>query len=210
MKVLQFRVGAVQTNCYLVFDEETMHGAIVDPGDHASQLLEQIKQTGVTLDYILLTHAHFDHILAVHGIQEATGAKLVLHGGDRWLLKKENMGMFRSMVNGYVEPSVDLVAEEGTAVTFGGLTATYLHTPGHTPGSCCIQIENLLFTGDTLFRGSCGRCDLEGGSYETILQSLKRLHNLEGDFQVLPGHDAASTLEKERNSNPYMRQAVRL
>ena len=207
MKVLQFQVGVIGTNCYLVYDEATMRGALVDPGDNAPGLLRRIEQEGVTLEYVLLTHAHFDHILGVHGVVEKTGAKVVLHRDDLWLLKKENMGPFRQMAAGYVEPAVDVVAEEGTQVSFGGLTATYLHTPGHTPGSCCIVIGNTMFSGDTLFRHECGRCDLEGGSFDQMLRSLKRLADLEGDYNVLPGHDAVTTLSEERRANRYMRQA---
>lgn len=208
MKIAHFRVGMVQTNCYLIYDEKTMHGALIDPGDHGRELAEAVEKEGVTLDYILLTHAHFDHILGVQAVREKTGARLVLHKDDKWLLKKENMGMFRQMAGGYTEQKVDIEAEEGTAVTFGGLTATYLSTPGHTPGSCCIRVGDVLFTGDTLFRRECGRCDLEGGDFALMLKSLKRLHDLEGDFTVLPGHDAPSTLAEERRYNRYMRQAV--
>lgn len=208
MKIVQYRVGQIGTNCYLVYDENTMHGALVDPGDNGKELAEAIAKEGVTLDYILLTHAHFDHILGVRAVMEKTGAKLVLHKDDKWLLKKENMGMFRQMAYGYTELAVDIEAEEGTEVTFGGLTATYMNTPGHTPGSCCIRVENALFTGDTLFRRECGRCDLQGGDFALMLKSLKRLHDLDGDFNVLPGHEGLSTLAEERQHNRYMRQAV--
>ncbi len=208
MKIMQFRVGVVGTNCYLIYDENSMHGALVDPGDNGKELAEIVKKEGVTLDYVLLTHAHFDHILGVQAVIEQTGAKLVLHKADKWLLKKENMGMFRQMASGYTELKPDLEAEEGTTVTFGDLTAVYMNTPGHTPGSCCIRVNDVLFTGDTLFRRECGRCDLEGGSFETMLQSLKRLHDLDGDLQVLPGHEGVSTLAEERRYNRYMRQAI--
>ena len=208
MKIVQYRVGQIGTNCYLVYDENTMHGALVDPGDNGKELAQAIEKEGVTLDYILLTHAHFDHILGVRAVQEKTGAKLVLHKDDKWLLKKENMGMFRQMAAGYTELSVDIEAEEGTEITFGGLTATYMNTPGHTPGSCCIRVGDVLFTGDTLFRRECGRCDLQGGDFGLMLKSLKRLHDLEGDFSVLPGHEGVSTLAEERQYNRYMRQAT--
>lgn len=208
MKVMQLCVGPVATNCYIVFDEATREGIVIDPGDQAKSILHAIQEENLNISYILLTHAHFDHILAVQAVKEATGAKLVLHQEDAWLLKEENMGQFRRIVKNYQEPTVDIWAQEGTQISFGGMTATYLHTPGHTPGSCVIEIGDCLFTGDTLFRHECGRCDLEGGDFDKMLDSLARLSRLEGDYHVLPGHDSTSTLEEERNSNPYIRQAL--
>ncbi len=102
----------------------------------------------------------------------------------------------------------DILANEGTKVTFGGMTATYMATPGHTPGSSVIRIGDCLFTGDTLFRHECGRCDLEGGDFSAMLRSLKRLHDLDGDYKVFPGHEGISTLNEERAYNPYMLQAM--
>ena len=118
------------------------------------------------------------------------------------------MGEFRPFARGFVETPVDIEAEEGTEVTFGGMTAHYMNTPGHTPGSSVIQVGDVLFTGDTLFRHECGRCDLEGGDFNEMLHSLKRLHDLPGDYKVLPGHEGLSTLAEERKYNPYMRQAT--
>lgn len=106
-----------------------------------------------------------------------------------------------------MQDTPDILAGEGTAVTFGGLTAAYMSTPGHTPGSSVIRIGDCLFTGDTLFRHECGRCDLEGGDFSAMLRSLKRLSELEGDYKVLPGHEGISTLDEERAANPYMLQA---
>ena len=100
------------------------------------------------------------------------------------------------------------MAEEGTEIAIGNLTATYLHTPGHTPGSSCIRVGDVLFTGDTLFRHECGRCDLEGGDFGKMLKSLKRLSEIRENLHVLPGHEGASTLDEERRMNPYIRQAV--
>ena len=127
---------------------------------------------------------------------------------DTWLLSRENMGQFRALARSYVQDTPDILATEGTQITFGSLTATYMNTPGHTPGSSVIQIEDCLFTGDTLFRHECGRCDLEGGDFGLMLRSLKRLYDLEGDYKVLPGHEGISTLSEERVANPYMLQAV--
>lgn len=208
MKVIQMCVGMVSTNCYIFYDENTMEGAVIDPGDNAAGILCEIDKAGVRLTHILLTHGHFDHILAVHEISEKTGAKLVIHKDDEWLLSYSAMGEFKPFVKNFVETPVDIHAEEGTKVQIGSLTAEYLHTPGHTPGSCCIRVGDVLFTGDTLFRHECGRCDLAGGDFSLMLKSLKRLHDMKGDYKVLPGHDAISTLADERAWNPYMRQAT--
>lgn len=213
MKILQLCVGMVQTNCYIVYDEQTMEGAVIDPGANGAAICSEIARAGIKVQWILLTHGHFDHILAVHEVQQATGARLAIHKDDLWMLTPEaidsSMRGFGLPRRGYDALTPDLLAEEGTEAAIGGLTARYLHTPGHTPGSSCIQIGDVLFTGDTLFRHECGRCDLKGGDFQQMLRSLKRLHDLEGDYQVLPGHDAVSTLADERAWNPYMRQATR-
>lgn len=215
MKILQFQVGDIGTNCYLVYNESTHEGAIIDPGDEAERLLNQIAREQVELKYILLTHAHFDHILAVGEIKRQTGAQVVVCREDEYLFAPDaNLGPFgafgRQLKNRYDFPGADIWAEEGTTVEFGGMTAKFMHTPGHTLGSCVIQLnDDILFTGDTLFRHECGRTDLPGGSWPDMLKSLKRLHDLPGDFRVLPGHEGLSTLEEERGYNPYMREACR-
>ena len=208
MKIMQLCVGVVGTNCYIVYDENTREAAVIDPGDSAKSILHAAQQEQLTIKYVLLTHGHFDHVLGAHGILEATGAQYVVPEGDLWLLRRENMGQFRAMAHGYVEDAPDIKAVEGTEITFGGLTATYMNTPGHTPGSSVIRVGDCLFTGDTLFRHECGRCDLEGGDFGQMLASLKRLHDLEGDYKVLPGHEGLSTLAEERVANAYMLQAV--
>lgn len=215
MKIRQFCVGDVATNCYLVYDERTLEGAIVDPGDRADMLLAEIENKKVKLKYILLTHAHFDHILAVGALKKATGAQVVVSRKDEYLFDAgaslSPFGAYgRQLMNRFDFPGADIWAEEGTEVSFGGMTAKYLSTPGHTPGSCTIILDDcILFTGDTLFCQSCGRTDLPGGDWREMLKSLKRLYDLRGDYRVLPGHESLTTLEQERASNPYMRQAVK-
>lgn len=212
MKILQLRVGMVGTNCYIVFDEDTKIGAVIDPGADAKAILKAAEQAEVSIAWVLLTHGHFDHILAVHDVQKATGAKLAIHKEDLWMLGAEklanSMRSFGLSRGAYEELKPDVLAEEGTEIAVGNLTATYLHTPGHTPGSSCIQVGDVLFTGDTLFRHECGRCDLEGGDFQKMLQSLKRLSEIPKNLHVLPGHEGASTLDEERHMNPYIRQAV--
>lgn len=208
MKIMQLCVGMVATNCYIVYDENSREAVVIDPGDNAPSILHAVQEEKLTVKYVLLTHAHFDHILAAHEVLTQTGAKYVVPEADTWLLSRENMGQFRALARSYVQDTPDILATEGTQITFGSLTATYMNTPGHTPGSSVIQIGDCLFTGDTLFRHECGRCDLEGGDFSQMLHSLKRLHDLEGDYKVLPGHEGISTLSEERVANPYMLQAV--
>ena len=207
MKMSTLPLGALETNCYVVYDEASKACALVDPGAMPQTILDTLEKNELALQKIFLTHAHFDHILAVHDVLEATGAQFVCPEADTWLLSRDNMGQFRSLARSYVQDTPDILAGEGTAVTFGGLTATYMSTPGHTPGSSVIKIGDCLFTGDTLFRHECGRCDLEGGDFSAMLRSLKRLSELEGDYKVLPGHEGISTLDEERAANPYMLQA---
>ena len=209
MKILNLAVGMISTNCYIVYDEHTREGAVIDPGGDAPRILEAIAAENISLRYILLTHGHFDHILAVHELAEKTGAKLVAPKGDLWLLKPAAMQEFKPFVKNYTPTPVAIEAEEGTEITIGGLTAHYLSTPGHTPGSSVIRMGDVLFTGDTLFRHECGLCDLAGGDYGLMLKSLKRLHDLDGDYTILPGHNDASTLSDERKHNPYMREATK-
>ena len=215
MKIKQYCVGDVSTNCYLVYNEDTLEGAIVDPGDNAAKLLSEINALNIDLKYILLTHAHFDHVMAVGAIKKATGAQVVVNKEDEYLFDGQaSLSAFgaygRQLLQRFDFPGADIWAQEGTEITFGGMTAKYMHTPGHTPGSCVILLDDsVLFTGDTLFCGSCGRTDLPGGDWTTILKSLKRLYDLPGDYRVLPGHEALATLEYERTSNPFMLQAIK-
>ena len=208
MKIMQLCVGVVGTNCYIVYDETARAAAVIDPGDNAPSILHAVQQEKLDVKYVLLTHAHFDHILAAHEVLQATGAQYVVPEADLWLLDRNNMGQFRALARTYVQDTPDILASEGTEITFGGLTAVYMSTPGHTPGSSVIRIDDCLFTGDCLFRHECGRCDLEGGDFSAMLRSLRRLYELEGDYKVLPGHEGISTLNEERAANPYMLQAV--
>ena len=208
MKIMQLCVGVVGTNCYIVYDETTRAAAVIDPGDNAPSILHAVQQEKLDVKYVLLTHAHFDHILAAHEVLQATGAQYVVPEADLWLLDRNNMGQFRALARTYVQDTPDILASEGTEITFSGLTAVYMSTPGHTPGSSVIRIDDCLFTGDCLFRHECGRCDLEGGDFSAMLRSLRRLYELEGDYKVLPGHEGISTLNEERAANPYMLQAV--
>ena len=204
MKLMQLCVGMVRTNCYIVYDEATREAAVIDPGDNAKSILHAVNEEQLNVKYVLLTHAHFDHILAAHEVLEATGAQYVVPEKDTWLLSRDNMGQFRGLARNYVQDTPDILANEGTEVTFGGMTATYMATPGHTPGSSVIRIGDCLFTGDTLFRHECGRCDLEGGDFSAMLRSLKRLHDRSNERDRLRGRNVleqhpCAGIERQRN-----------
>ena len=207
MKLAQLPVGMLATNCYLVADDAG-RCAVIDPGSHTEKILKKAEEEGFTIEAILLTHGHFDHVMAAPGIQKSTGAKLYIHKNDEPDLAPEVAGHRGYLREPYVMPRVDGHLEEGGEVQVGDLTFRVLHTPGHTLGSCVLLCEDLMFSGDTLFAGTCGRCDLAGGSLEQMFASLKKLAQLEGDYKVLPGHMEASTLETERQTNPYVLEGL--
>ena len=202
MQVKVLQVGPIGTNCYILEDEAAKLAAVIDPGDEAEKILSVLKEDGVTTQYILLTHGHYDHTTGVPDLHRALPeAQVYIHKADA-----QGAGSRLFPLAGQI-PDLKFY-DEGNALTLGELTIQVLHTPGHSKGSVTLQVENVLFCGDTLFAGSCGRTDLNGGSYEEIMQSLKRLGQLPGDYHVCPGHDVTSTLERERKTNPFLREAM--
>ena len=193
------QVGPIGTNCYLIENETTHTAVVVDPGGNGGHILSVAQADGVTIQAILLTHAHYDHTGGVAELREALpGLPVYLHPDDAARLGSQ---IFPDISP--VTPCVD-----GQDIQAAGLTFHVLHTPGHTPGSVTFRVENVLLTGDTLFQGSMGRTDLPGGSYAQIMDSLAKLGKLEGDLQVLPGHMDLSTLDRERATNYYMKEAL--
>ena len=203
MKVKLLRVGPIGTNCYILEDDQTNLAAVIDPGDEPELIQEALEKEGVEVRYLLLTHGHYDHTTAVPALHRVyPQADIYIHQADA-----NGAGSTLFPLAGEVD---DLKRyDEGDVIRLGDHEIQVLHTPGHSPGSVTLKVEDVLFTGDTLFAGSCGRTDLRGGSYEQIMQSLKRLGELKGDFHVCPGHEATSTLERERRSNPFLMEAMR-
>ena len=200
MKVSIMQVGPIGTNCYILEDEKKI--AVIDPGDEAEHILEVLEETEGTVEYILLTHGHYDHTTAVPELHRALPeAKIYIHQADA-----NGAGSRLFPLAGQVDGL--LLYDEGDALPLGSLTIEVLHTPGHSKGSVTLKAGDVLFTGDTLFAGSMGRTDLSGGDEEEIMASLKRLGKLEGDFTVCPGHMQTSTLDQERKTNPYLRMAM--
>ena len=195
LKVHAMALGDYQTNCYIIHEETSKKCCILDPGYDADFILDKLDSLGLTLEAILLTHGHFDHVGAVKELAAETQCDVYIH--------PEDLSMPPMMTAGPLYYTKTYA--EGTQLQLAGLDLSVLHTPGHTPGSVCLVCENTIFAGDTLFRGSCGRTDLPGGDWATIVKSLKRLAALEGNFWVYSGHGPTTTLRDEKKYNPYMR-----
>ncbi len=202
-------VGWLRTNCYLLGDEQTKTCAVIDPGQKADQILAAIAELGYEVKMILLTHGHYDHVMAVPRLAAATGAKVYIHKKDQWLLECDEVLRYGTRAEGYTVPHVDGYLEEGMVLELGSLKIRVLHTPGHTAGCCTLLCEDAMFSGDTLFQDCCGRTDLETGSMEDMMQSLKRLALLEGNRRVFPGHESFTSLDYERQYNNYIREALK-
>lgn len=204
MQIIRLPVGELQANCYILYDEEK-NAVVIDPGAEAETILAAVSSRGLAVRHILLTHVHFDHVQAAREVAAATGGDILAPEGDWAALSDPRLnlsGLFPG--EGPLTLQADGKLREGDVVEAGTLRLTVLHTPGHTPGSSCFLCENVLFSGDTLFRFSMGRTDFPGGSFQDMKESLDRLAALPGDYTVLPGHDAATTIAEERADNPYI------
>jgi glyoxylase-like metal-dependent hydrolase (beta-lactamase superfamily II) len=215
MQLQTFPVGPFQCNCSILADPQTGTAVVIDPGDEAVAIAEAIAAQGVRVTHVLHTHAHVDHVGGTAELQRACGGTTWLHKGDQWLA--ENLATQCAMIGLPVPetPPIDRWLEEGTRVDFAGAALETLHTPGHTPGSCCFVLaahgRQLLFAGDTLFAGSIGRTDLWGGDTAQIMSSLRgKLLALDDDTEVVAGHGPGTTIGRERRGNPFLTGAHRL
>ncbi len=214
MKITRIDLGhEIFANCYLLVNEKTGESAIVDPAYFNDEIADAFDEAGMgELKYILLTHGHFDHIFGVHGLKEATGAQVVIHKDDADFLLDPKKSLAE---NNFPEPQfpveADIKVVDGDELFLGDEKITIISTPGHTMGSACYIIDNdrVLISGDTLFCMTAGRTDLYGGNEEMMIESLKKLIALEGDYRVLPGHNRETTLERERTRNWYIRRMVK-
>ena len=204
MKIISMCLGPLQTNCYIIYGENKK-AAVIDPAFYADQIQRALDENGLTLEKILLTHAHFDHIMAVNDLREI-GAELYLHEDDEEMLNYPELNCMLEFLGKTVSfKKAEHLLKDGDEVDVGGEKIKVLHTPGHTKGSVCYISGGVMFSGDTLFCGSIGRTDLYGGSYEALQESLKKLSEIEDDLKVLPGHGERTTLQKEKNDNIDMK-----
>ena len=205
MNVETIIVGPIEVNCYIVACKETRKAAVIDPGDNATSILKIVRSRELELEYVLLTHGHFDHIGGVARIKKSAHAKVLLHKDDQYLIDSapQQAEQFGLPVPG--EFTVDDYIDDSTLVEFGNLKAKVLTTPGHSKGSVCYLFDDTIFVGDTLFYGGVGRTDLDGGSFEQLIHSIKhKLFTLPDDVKVYCGHGPSTTIGREKKYNPFI------
>lgn len=207
IKIHMLTLGALQTNCYIVADLESLEAIIIDPADEASKILALIDQQKYTVRHILATHAHFDHILAAKPVKEATGAPFRLHADDvgQLIHLQSIAAMFG--INAPEPAEHDGTIDEGDIIEVGAIKLETFFTPGHSPGHVIfvMRSEKVVFGGDCLFAGSIGRTDLPAGDYKTLMTSIfEKMIPLGDDFTVCSGHGPTTTIGEERSSNPFL------
>ncbi len=200
-------VGPFQENCFVLGDEESGVGAIIDPGDEAARIAMAVEETGLEIGTIIVTHAHIDHVGAVAALAEEYSCPVLMHAEAEPMLKElPTQAMMMGLRFGKV-PAVDRYVEDGETLEVGDLRLRSLYTPGHAPGHVAFYIEDegLVLSGDALFAGSVGRVDLPGGSMEVLMQSIEeRLLTLPDETVVYSGHGPLTTIGNERASNPFL------
>jgi glyoxylase-like metal-dependent hydrolase (beta-lactamase superfamily II) len=205
MIVEKLVVGPLQENCYIVGEDDSGEGIIIDPGDEAQRIVAAAQRLGLTVRAIVNTHGHVDHIAAAQAVKETLGARLYLHPGDlRYLPDTVEQGAMFGIPDAR-EPVVDVHLSDGAEIPFGALKAQVIHVPGHTPGGCLLRIGDDVFCGDLIFSGSIGRTDLPGGDYVAIVDSLERaILSLPDHVRLHPGHGPSTTVAVERRFNPFL------
>ncbi|MDD4230466.1 MAG: MBL fold metallo-hydrolase [Dehalococcoidales bacterium] len=203
MLVESLVVGTFEVNCYLLACPETKKGIVIDPGDEVQRILEKIGQMNINIEKIILTHGHPDHSSGANALKEATGAPIMMHKSDVATANDRLLRMLLGMPEGTkIEP--DGLIDEGDKISVGSIELEVLHTPGHSRGSICLSGDGVLFSGDLLFAGGIGRCDLPGGNEKQMIESLKKVTQMDPEIIVYPGHGPFTTIEAESRGNNYL------
>ena len=209
MKIELFVENPIQTNCWVLIDEDSKDAIIIDLGGGYKKIFEYIKKQGGTLKYILCTHGHFDHVMGVAEMQQdGVDIPVYMNEKDYYLTKNINdmYEMFTGQRGSFAPIKIAKFIDENTELKIGKHKIQIIETPGHTKGGMCFLIDQFLFSGDSLFCENIGRCDLEGGNYETLIKSLKeKILPLSEEIEVFPGHDTSTTMKHEKAYNPYLK-----
>lgn len=201
-------VGNLDTNCYIIKQDGTRAAVVIDPGDDAILIKSELHELDAYPALILLTHGHFDHILALDKLRtEKTVVAMHKDDADKLLHRDLISGMLKDNPWPFKKADI-LFGDKDRHQSIAGYDFEVIHTPGHTEGSVCYLFGDMLFTGDTLFRGGIGRTDFQGGDLGKMMASLRLLYSMPGDYGVYPGHERETTLSDERIHNPYMRRAA--
>ena len=198
-------VGALETNCYIVYCEETLECAVIDPGAEPEKIFRLIGQKGLKPTILINTHGHVDHIGANRDIKDKFDIPLYLHAADKPMLESVLQSELSFFLGAKESPPPDKYLEEGDEIKIGYVSLSVIHTPGHSPGSVCLMGDGILFSGDTLFFGGVGRTDLPGGSWSEMESSIReKIFTLPADTVILPGHGPTTTVDQETKFNPFI------
>jgi glyoxylase-like metal-dependent hydrolase (beta-lactamase superfamily II) len=196
-------VGAVATNCYLVYEKKSRMGLVIDPGGESERIIRRIEKLGLAIDLVVNTHGHIDHILGDNAVAEATGSAAAIHPADEPMLKIDWSKFAPEFRCNFTPPVKYILIDEGERISCGGINLKIIHTPGHSPGSISLYTPGILFSGDTLFYEDVGRDDLPGGDFQMLSHSiLEKLYLLPPETEVYPGHGPTTTLGHEMSNNP--------
>ena len=207
MKIEKYVVGIIGTNCYLVINEETKEAVLIDPGAYPLKIRNAVKEAELKIKAVLLTHAHFDHIMGLDDVRKEFQVPVYVEEEDMNMMTDSRWNLSVNYVNGGYQYKDATPVKDGQILEIAGMQFKVIHTPGHTPGGCCyyMEKEGVLFSGDTLFQASVGRSDFPGGSASELVRSVKeKLLALPDETHVYPGHMDETTIGYERRHNPFV------
>lgn len=205
MKLVKLVLWLLHTNCYILYDENTKNAVIIDPAGQFEVIKNKIEELEINVKYIILTHAHIDHVIALDELKNYTNAEIVIHKEDAKILNDGEKNLADYFKKPCPVSKADIAVKDGDTLNIDGHIFKFIHTPGHTKGGMCILFKNMLFSGDTLFYSSVGKIDHYGGDMEEEIRSIKeKLMVLDDNIKVYPGHGDATTIGFERKNNMFL------